>query len=271
MKIGITSSSNSNAYAATLICKLIAQGDICVCIICTEKSKAATLIHNIKSSGYIPTIVKLLKRYGAVRSSELISCNYLREYAASNSLHDWHSPLTSISKKHGIEYVKVDSINSKNTVDYVRSHELDLLINASGGIFRAPIINALRIGILNAHMGCLPAFRGMNVLEWSLFYNQKIGVTLHFIDQGIDTGDILMFKEIPVEEGDNISGLRAKSTPISVDLVAECIQLLKQGNMTGKKQQPEEGLQYFVMHPRLNSLIERNIGESTTGMAQTQS
>ncbi len=72
------------------------------------------------------------------------------------------------------------------------------------------MINSSRVGILNAHMGFLPTFRAMNVLEWSLHFNYKIGITIHFIDQGIDTGDILIFKEILIEKRDTIEKLRGK-------------------------------------------------------------
>ena len=102
----------------------------------------------------------------------------------------------------------------------------------------------------------------MNVMEWGLFYGTQIGVTLHFIARGIDTGDILIFKEIEVEKGDHISDLRAKSIAINVELIVEGIQRLNAGNLQRIKQLPEEGKQYFVMHPRLKNIVEKRLPDS---------
>ncbi|RZK04230.1 MAG: hypothetical protein EOO46_17040, partial [Flavobacterium sp.] len=121
------------------------------------------------------------------------------------------------------------------------------------------IIDACNVGILNAHMGSLPAFRGVNVLEWSLFYEKPIGVTLHFIEKGIDTGDILLFKEITKEPGDKIVDLREKSSIINVELILEAVNNLCHGNQKRIKQYPEEGKQYFVMHPRLKLVLEKKL------------
>jgi methionyl-tRNA formyltransferase len=108
-------------------------------------------------------------------------------------------------------------------------------------------------------MGLLPYFRGMNVLEWSIFYNRKIGVTVHFIDRGIDTGDILMFKEIPVESGDTIEDLRDKSGIINLELINSVILRLSRGTLQRIRQLSEEGKQFFVMHPRLKTLVENKL------------
>ncbi len=55
-----------------------------------------------------------------------------------------------------------------------------------------------KIGVLNAHGGILPEYRGMNVMEWSLLQGDQIGVTVHFIDSKIDTGQICFVNKVPV-------------------------------------------------------------------------
>jgi methionyl-tRNA formyltransferase len=206
-------------------------------------------------------VVDRLRRVG-LRESEK---NYLEEFAKANNISDINSSLTDVCKRENIECIKSDSINSSYMVDHVREKEIDILINAGGGIFRNSIINAPRIGILNAHMGYLPRFRGFNVLEWSLIYEEVVGVTLHFIDQGIDTGDILMFKEIPLEKGDTILSLRKKTGVINIELMIDCVRLFKIGNVNRVKQLKEEGKQYFVMHHRLKDIAEVKLSKSWAG------
>lgn len=259
MNICITSSSIFNAYASTLIYKLIQHSDKPICIINAEKSKFIKLKNRLRKTGLKSTIKKIFQHYKIARCANQNSRNYLKEYALVNNIEDWNICLSKISKKEGIEYIKVDNINSKEAVDYIKNKEVDILINAGGGIFKKSFISAPRIGILNAHMGFLPTFRGMNVLEWSLFHGHKIGVTLHFIDRGIDTGDILLFREIPIERGDTINNLRAKSLVINIELILQGINLIKNKKETRIKQQLERGKQYFVMHKRLKTFIGRSL------------
>ena len=256
MNIGITSSSHLNPYAFTLIYMLKAQSHRPICILCTERLKYNTLINPARLSGYTAVARNILQRHKILQSEIR---NYLREYALSNNIVDWNLPLSEISKKEGIEYIKIRDINSKDAVDSIKERNIDVLLNAGGGIFKTPIINAPTIGILNAHMGFLPSFRGMNVMEWSLFYDHKIGVTLHFIERGIDTGDILLFKEIPIEKGDTIAALRAKSQVINVELMLKCIGLLRHGDINRINQVSGDGKQYFVMHHRLKEIVEMKL------------
>ncbi len=256
MNIGITSSSNLNPYAFTLINMLKAQSHKPICIICTGRSKYNSLKNLIRLLRYIAVARKILQQH-KIHQSEIR--NYLREYAISNNIVDWNLPISEISKKEGIEYIKVRNINSKTAVDCIKERNIDVLINAGGGIFKIPIINASRMGILNAHMGFIPSFRGMNVMEWSLFYDHKIGVTLHFIERGIDTGDILLFKEISIEKEDTIATLRAKSVVINAELMLKCIGLLRHGGINRIKQVPGDGKQYFVMHHRLKEIVETKL------------
>lgn len=167
--------------------------------------------------------------------------------------------LAQACKREGVALINISDLQSEKTLSLLRHSGVDILINAGGGIFKRGIIDAVNIGILNAHMGLLPDFRGMNVLEWSLFYDRPIGVTLHIIDKGIDTGDILSFREIPIENGDTIADLRNKSAIANFILFAEVIAGFTSHTIYRKKQLPHEGRQYFVMHSRLRSCVERSL------------
>jgi methionyl-tRNA formyltransferase len=151
----------------------------------------------------------------------------------------------------------------------LRSIKPDLIIYAGGGIVKKELLKVPRIGILNAHMGLLPRYRGMNVLEWSLFNNDPIGITIHFMDRGIDTGDILLKKTIPIEKGDTIKSLRSKSQPISVGALAEVVNKLENGVIQPIKQKKEDGKQYFVMHKRLKNLVEEKLKKLTANNTST--
>ena len=185
--------------------------------------------------------------------------DFLHNYYISNNLKMWNASLPKICFKEGIKFYNNKSINSEGTIKFIKNNNLDLLINAGGEIFKHPIIKLLNIGILNPHMGYLPKYRGMNVMEWSIFQNDKTGVTLHFIERQIDLGDIILFKEIPIDKEDTISSIRLRSQVIEIEIMIEGIKLLKNGNVQRIKQKKKDGKQYFAMHNRLKEHVNRKI------------
>lgn len=255
MNIGIITSSIYNDYTAGLIKKLSAQSDKPVCIILAKKSPIEVLLRHYRTRGLIGLLRMFWRTINLVPKEERSLPN--------KKQNPQKASLVDLCAQEGIE-IRRAIINSDQAVKYVKNKKLDILINAGGGIFKKPIIEAPNIGLLNAHMAYLPDFRGMNVLEWSLFYSHKIGVTLHFIERGIDMGDVFLFKEMTLNNGDTIASLRSKSIDINIDLMANGVKLLEEKNVEREKQLKEGGKQYFVMHHRLKSIIikklENNFG-----------
>lgn len=99
-------------------------------------------------------------------------------------------------KKHKLDYIsiKCDSINDKNVVKLIREMNEDILIYTSGGIVRKELFNTGK-KVLHIHPGYLPYVRGSNGLLWSILVRDKPGFTCFFMNEGIDTGDIIMKKE----------------------------------------------------------------------------
>jgi methionyl-tRNA formyltransferase len=261
MKIGIISSSHYNVYGATLITKLLKLNRKPVVVLCPRRLRFAQLRKYMKRNGLLATLRKIgeVKGFGSVTGNKTRQQIY--EYAMNNDLEDWTLELPELCARKGIELHACVDVNSPNTVDFVRKKEIDLLLNTGGQIIRPRLIKATAHGVLNAHMGKLPEYRGFNVLEWSLFYAQPIGVTLHYIDQGIDTGDMVQFRRIFVDKNDTIGSLRAKSFPTSIELMTWGIKHLEKGDLCRIPQEKSAGRQYFAMHPRLKAFAEKNIGK----------
>ena len=90
-----------------------------------------------------------------------------------------------------IYYVK--QYSSKSCAKLVKDLNIDLLLNMGSPHIMQPIIlNAPMIGIVNYHPGLLPKFRGCTAVEWAIYFNAQIGNTIHFMDESIDTGPIII-------------------------------------------------------------------------------
>ena len=89
------------------------------------------------------------------------------------------------------------------SIERLRSVQCDVGLHAANVIYRDPTISAFRLGILNAHIGILPKYRGRCVAEWSVLQGDPTGVTVFFIDSGIDTGARTVLREFIPSNGWN--------------------------------------------------------------------
>jgi len=93
----------------------------------------------------------------------------------------------------GIPHHFARSINDTDLVNSIKRSSPDLLVVFGTGILQVPLLSAATSGALNAHTSLLPHYRGSRAEFWQCYRNdrQYVGITIHRIDQGVDTGDIL--------------------------------------------------------------------------------
>lgn len=117
--------------------------------------------------------------------------------------------LKGYAEKHGIDYLHPVSINTDEFYEKAVSYECDLFVSMSfNQIFRKRITELPRLNTINCHAGKLPFYRGRNILNWALINDEKeFGITVHFIDEGIDTGDIILQRSFPISDSDDYGDL----------------------------------------------------------------
>lgn len=148
-------------------------------------------------------------------------------------------------------------LHNPKSVDTLRKLSLDVGLHKAGVIYRDVTIDAFRLGILNHHIGILPAYRGRSVLEWSILQGDPVGITVFFIDTGIDTG-----ARILLSEAVDISGYRsvteAKQYLFNLDKVffPRALTLLSEGNQPFQLNDGS-GSRYFVMSKLFEGVVEQ--------------
>src|SRR5262249_55675223 len=115
-----------------------------------------------------------------------------------------HPSLETAVHAQGGQYLCVQELNGKVCRETLQSWQVDLLILAGAPILRAPILAIPRLGTLNAHHGALPRFRGMNVIEWAVLEGFAPALSVHFVDPGVDTGDIIVTEPVSLYPGDSL-------------------------------------------------------------------
>ena len=132
----------------------------------------------------------------------------------------------------------------------------DVLVLVGADIVPSSLLAVPRLGTINAHYGLLPAYRGMNVTEWSVLHADPIGVTVHLVDPGIDTGPILLQERIALEPGDTFATLRRKHQDLAARLLVRAALALRDGTARPMPQATDQGRQYYRMHPALRRMTE---------------
>lgn len=164
-------------------------------------------------------------------------------------------------KRDGVSVIYCYDLNDDNVVEALKRHQPDLVIFTGGGLVRKHILEQSGAGILNCHSGILPAYRGMDVIEWPILENNadEIGVTIHFMDEGVDTGDILRIKKINVEAGQDLNQIKDRFEPyMCLEMVKACVDY-QNGSLKRTPQNYNDGKQYFIMHPQLVNIVENRL------------
>lgn len=147
--------------------------------------------------------------------------------------------LKYLAEKHKIAFLKHENINSAEFINLVKSYKCDLFVSMSfNQIFKKEIINIPKYKIINCHAGKLPFYRGRNILNWVLINDEKeFGITVHYVDEGIDTGDIILQRTYPITDEDDYNTLLKKAYGECGILLYESIQLIKQDKQSPVKQE----------------------------------
>jgi hypothetical protein len=172
--------------------------------------------------------------------------------------------IPSFCKRQGIPWHVVPSLNADESIALVKRYAPACAIYSGGGILRKPLIEALPGGILNMHCGPLPHIRGMNGVEWSLYFGIRPTVTLHLIDAGIDTGAALAERTLAVARGETVARLRARTVLAGIDLVTDYLRQHGIGPWQRRPAPARHGPQFYTMAESLLAVVQGWLDDGTT-------
>jgi len=156
------------------------------------------------------------------------------------------------------EIKRVEDINGDDVISFIDAIKPDLVVFTGGGLISQKIIERAGQGVLNCHMGILPEFKGMDVVEWPILVGQpnEVGCTVHLMDKGVDTGDILAVRRLDISGARSFRELRQRFEPLMCSFIADIACQYLEGSISPVKQDAGEGRQYFILEPRLYKKAE---------------
>jgi methionyl-tRNA formyltransferase len=178
-----------------------------------------------KKVGIVGRARELLRVFGAA---------YFLRYAARFALARL-SParrLSRILKRHGVPELRLqENVNSPASLDAIRAMRPDLLVSVAGNqIFRRALIELAPKGCLNLHTALLPKYRGLMPTFWVLKNGEKeTGVSVFLVDEGIDSGPIVVQKRVPIDT-DSLEELIRRTKVVGMEAVWEAVEKVRSGN-----------------------------------------
>ena len=158
-------------------------------------------------------------------------------------------PIMKIAKRKNIEVVECPNINTPEAAEFIRKHNPDIIISAFfSQLIEKEVLHLPKHGVWNIHPGYLPKYRGALSYFWVLKNNEKkAGVTIHKMDEGIDTGGILERKEFRIPEKATQQQLLVEAALIGARMVQRLVRKLQKNGKLEYIDVSQEPEQYFAM------------------------
>lgn len=147
-------------------------------------------------------------------------------------------PIKTLAQQHGLSVIQPVGVKEENFIQSLKGQNPDLIVVvAFGQILPPKILRVPHHGCINLHASLLPAHRGAAPINWALIKGEETtGVTTIFMNEWMDTGDILLKKEIEIEKTDDALSLSHRLSTLGAKLLLETISQLKKGALSSTPQ-----------------------------------
>ncbi|TDO95230.1 methionyl-tRNA formyltransferase [Halanaerobium saccharolyticum] len=166
--------------------------------------------------------------------------------------NEWYHGLEEVTDKYNLKLFKEKNINDNQFVKKTRNDlKPDLIISVNfDQIFKKEIINIPENGCINIHASLLPKYRGRAPLNWAILKGEKeTGVTVHYINEGIDTGKIILQEKINIKKTDYIADILEKVKEKYPEMINKAVDLIKNDKVEPVEQKKENGSYYGKRTP----------------------
>ena len=143
------------------------------------------------------------------------------------------SPVKELALQHGLKPFQPEKAKEEAFQEALKILQPDLIVVvAYGQILPKSILKIPKYGAVNVHASLLPKYRGAAPIAWTILKGEKVtGVTTMVMDEGMDTGDILLQAEIPIGDEETCESLHDRLAPFGARLLRETLEKMKSGNI----------------------------------------
>ncbi len=202
------------------------------------------------------------KKYYQVENSNIMDIHFEKLFKAEEkAFKSFVKENAEILNSRLLRVIEPGEINLKESIDYLYSLKPNSIALYSVSILRDDIIKRFRGKLFNVHAGLSPYYRGTATNIWPIINKELeyIGMTIHHIDKGIDSGGLILQDRPNLVPKDDSHTMACKNTKLVTDMM---IKVIRQNNIFGKlpniKQDLSIGKQYFFKDFTTNTVLELN-------------
>lgn len=164
------------------------------------------------------------------------------------------SPVKEAAMRHELEILQPEKASQPDFLDRLRELNPDLIVViAFGQILRKEVLDLPKYGCVNVHVSLLPKYRGAAPINWAIINGEeKTGVTTMFMDEGLDTGDIIKTREFSLDDEINAGQLHDIMMEEGADVLSQTVKAIEDGTAERIRQNDDEST-YAPM-------MDRNLG-----------
>ncbi len=166
---------------------------------------------------------------------------------AADDGHDgWQPSFRAAAERRGLPLLAPPDVNAPAFVAQVEAQQPDFVLSFQAAqILRSPLIATARVATLNLHFGPLPRYRGVAPIAWAMINGEAAtGVTIHHINPGVDSGELVRSWSVPIDDADTGRTLYDKCSEAAVALFRDAWPELREGPIHGTPQEDAEALYY---------------------------
>jgi methionyl-tRNA formyltransferase len=165
-----------------------------------------------------------------------------------------------LAQAHNIPVMSAAEWNTEDVATWVKKQSPQIELFTGGGMTRASLQSCFPIGILNVHMGHLPGYKGMDVVQAPVLEGRRnnVGATVHIMDEGLDTGPIIQRLNFNPDPCNSLGTLRNEISGLMPVISIDSALGLSSGRLTPQPQ-IKGGRQYYFIHSRLQPVLKAAI------------
>ncbi|MWC26717.1 methionyl-tRNA formyltransferase [Paenibacillus sp. MMS18-CY102] len=151
-------------------------------------------------------------------------------------------PVKEAALQHGLPVYQPERMRSEEAIALVASLAPDLIITAAyGQILPKAVLDVPPLGCINVHGSLLPKYRGGAPIQRSIINGEQVtGVTIMYMAEGLDTGDMISRVEVPIDEADTSGTLFEKLSAAGADLLMQTLPSIEAGTVQAVPQQHDD-------------------------------
>lgn len=167
-----------------------------------------------------------------------------------------YTPVKACALAHGIEVYQPQRVREESCIEYLRGYEADIIIvEAFGQIIPKAILDMPRYGCVNVHASLLPKYRGAAPIQWAVINGDEVtGVTTMRMDEGLDTGDMIMKEEVIVRADETGGSLFEHLSRVGARLCVKTMAAIEAGTAEYTPQDSAEATHTAKIHKELGSI-----------------